>query len=220
MMKARTRSATLRLESMTTVTETAERVGGAFEPPDLRRAATGEICRDPLLVERIAGRMIELADAIVPGRSWSMEEARDILAAALRARQDHGVRIEEGRYFRKRLRELCALARDCGDPFAVAVVTLREDSDEGDRQSVLDAVVERLRRPDMVFVYRRRFALLLPGMRAAQLSALFARARDLVRVGAGEQTLEEIDTLACPDPAFPETSDILDWAEDRLRNAP
>jgi hypothetical protein len=163
---------------------------------------------------------VELAEKIVPGRSWSVEDVRDILDAAVRGRRDPGVRIVEGRYFRKRLREQCALSERYGDPFAIVVISLLPEPQEGVYPSVLDAVVERLRRTDMVFLYRRRFALLLPRMRREALAPLVERVRELIEVGAGEAVIEEIESLVYPDPRHPDTQAVLDWAEDQLRTTP
>src|SRR5688572_28122639 len=79
------------------------------------------------------------------------------------------------------------------------------------------AVGERLRKTDMVFVYKRRFAMILPRMQPSALAPTVDRVRRLVAVGAGWDAVEEIHALLYPDPRFPETQDVLDWAEDHLR---
>jgi hypothetical protein len=80
--------------------------------------------------------------------------------------------------------------------------------------------VERLRKTDMVFLYKRRFALVLPRMRAESLEPLIERVRELVAVGAGEDVVEGIDALVYPDEQHAETQAVLDWAEDQLRTTP
>jgi hypothetical protein len=205
---------------MTTVTETAKRIGGGLDLSELEHANVAAICSDPLLAARFARQLVELSESIVPGRPWSVEDVRDILDAAVRGRRDPGVRIVEGRYFRKRLRQQCALSERYGDPFAIVVISLQPEPQEGVYPSVLDAVVERLRRTDMVFLYRRRFALLLPRMRREALTPLVERVRELIQVGAGEDVVEHIESLNYPDPGYPDTQAVLDWAEDQLRTTP
>lgn len=205
---------------MTTVTETAKRIGEALDLSELRDADVASICRDPLLAQRIARQIVEAAEGVVPGRRWSIEDVRDILDSAVRGSREETVRIVEGRYFRKRVREQCALADRYGDPFAVVVVALSSEPQDGLYQSVLDAIVERLRRSDMVFLYKRRFALILPRMRPESLAALVERVRELIRVGAGEDAIEGIESLVYPDPRNPDTQSVLDWAEDQLRTRP
>lgn len=205
---------------MTTVTETAKRIGEGIDLSDLSEADLATICADPLLAQRFARQLTDLALEVIPGRRWSIEDLRDILDAAIRGRRREGVRIVEGRYFRKRVREQCALADRYGDPFAVVVISLVPEPQPGVYQSVLDAVVERLRKTDMVFLYKRRFALVLPRMRAESLEPLIERVRELVAVGAGEDVVEGIDALVYPDEQHAETQAVLDWAEDQLRTTP
>ena len=203
---------------MTTVTETAKRLGEGLDLSDLQEADLATICADPWLAQRFAKELAELAHEVIPGRRWSVEDLRDILEAAVHRRRD-GVRVVEGRYFRKRVREQCGLADRYGDPFAVVVISLEPEPQEGVYESVLDAVVERLRKTDMVFLYKRRFALVLPRMRAESLTALVERVRELIDVGAGASVVEGIESVVYPDPARPDTQSVLDWAEDQLRTA-
>jgi len=206
---------------MTTVTETAKRIGEGLDLSDPQEADLATLCADPWLAQRFARELAELAQEVIPGRRWSVEDLRDIFEAAVRGRRPGGgVRIVEGRYFRKRVREQCALADRYGDPFAVVVISLEPEPQDGVYQSVLDAVVERLRKTDMVFLYKRRFALVLPRMRAESLAPLIERVRQLVDVGVGEAVVEDIDSLVYPDPRRPDTQAVLDWAEDQLRTTP
>lgn len=205
---------------MTTVTETAKRIGEGLDLSDLSEADLATICADPLLAQRFAKQLTDLAGEVIPGRRWSIEDLRDILDAAIKGRRREGVRIVEGRYFRKRVREQCALADRYGDPFAVVVISLVAEPQTGAYQSVLDAVVERLRRTDMVFLYKRRFALVLPRMRRESLAPLIDRVRALIAVGAGEGVIEDIDALVYPDAKRADTQSVLDWAEDQLRTTP
>lgn len=205
---------------MTTVTEAAKRFGEGLDLSELEDADLATICNDPLLAQRIARQLTDLAEEVIPGRRWSVEDLRDILEAAVRGSREPGVRIVEGRYFRKRVREQCALSDRYGDPFAVVVVAVRPEPMDGAYQSVLDAIVERLRRTDMVFLYRRRFALVLPRMQAGSLAPLVTRVRELIGAGVGEEVIESIASLVYPDAAHRDTQSVLDWAEDQLRTTP
>ncbi len=202
---------------MTTVTEAAKRVlseddASALEAGDLKR-----LCADPALAQRFARRLARLAREVAPGRDWSLEDLRDVLEVAVHGAPQQSARVLEGRYFRRRLREQVNLADRYGDTFAVVVLTMAEGIEEPVYSSVLDAVTERLRRTDMVFLYRRRFALVLPRMRRAALDPLIARVRELVGVGAGAAAIEAVASLVYPDPVVANGALVLDWAEDQLR---
>lgn len=209
---------------MTTVTEAAKRV---LDPEELSALEDGDlerICADPALAQRFARKLARLALQIAPGRDWTPDDLRDVLEVAVHGNSQQAARVLEGRYFRKRLREQIGLADRYGDTFAVVVLSLAEGVSEGVYSSVLDAVTERLRKTDMVFLYRRRFALLLPRMRGAGLDPLIARVRELVAVGAGATAIERLVSLVYPDNFAPGDEDderrgdhVLDWAEDQLR---
>jgi len=204
-------------EAMTTVTEAAKRLIDGEEEDALTSGDLSRICADSLLAQRLGRRIAAAAQEIAPGRQWTLEDLRDVLEVACRGPAPDSVRVLEGRYFRKRLREQCALAERYGDPFACVVVHLSDDHDPATYESVLDAITDRLRRTDMVFLYKRRFALILPRMRAVSLGPLVERVRQLVGVGAGEEALDRVRSLVFPDPAYADTQSVLDWAEDQLR---
>jgi len=203
---------------MTTVTEAAKRLLGAAEDDEaLEKGDLERLCADPALAQRFARRLLLLAQEISPGRVWSTDDLRDVLETACRGPRPDEVQVLEGRYFRKRLREQCALGERYGDPFACVVVKLTVPSQPPVYQSVLDAVTDRLRRTDMVFLYKRRVALILPRMRAVSLDPLIERVRALVGVGAGEMAIEDVARIVFPAPEHPDTQSVLDWAEDQLR---
>ncbi len=205
---------------MTTVTEATKRLVGGDDEADLRSGNLERICADPVLAQRLARRLAEAARDIAPGREWSMEDLRDVLEVAVRGPRDNSVRVLEGRHFRKRLREQAALAERYGDPFSCVVFTLVRGAVEGGGMyaTVLDAIIERLRRSDMVFLYRRRFAMILPRMRAESLDQLVGRITELVGESHTGTVLESVQCLSYPDPVLQDTQSVLDWAEDRLRD--
>lgn len=203
---------------MTTVTEAAKRLIGGEDEEALEGGDLDRICRDPLLAQRLARRIAAAARDVAPGREWTIEDIRDVFEVACRGPRADSVQVLEGRYFRKRLREQCALAERYGDPFATVVVKLADQTDgPALYDSVLDAITDRLRRTDMVFLYKRRFAMILPRMRAVSLGPLIGRVEQLIGVGAGEESIDAVTTLVFPDPEHQDTQAVLDWAEDQLR---
>ena len=203
---------------MTTVTQAAKRLVRGEDDSAIRSGDLVRICSDPTLAQRFARQLAEAAREIAPGREWTPEDLRDLLEAAVRGPRQDEVPVLEGRFLRKRLREQCALAERYGDPFGVIVVALAPEPTPGAYASVLDAIVENLRRTDMVFLYRRRYAIVLPRIAHVVLPQLGARLRTLIDVGVGARSVEDVQTLAFPDPELPDTNAVLDWAEDRLRS--
>ncbi|MFW5920621.1 MAG: hypothetical protein ACOCUS_02185, partial [Polyangiales bacterium] len=160
----------------------------------------------------------EAVREIAPGRDWTVEDLRDVLEVAVRGVASDRPKVLEGRYFRKRLREHGAIAERYGDPFACVVLALGPERPSQLYSSVLDAVTENLRRTDMVFLYRKRLALVLPRMRADALGPFLERVRNLVAVGAGEDSIQSLAALVYPHEEVPDTAAVLDWAEDQPRD--
>ncbi len=203
---------------MTTVTEAVKHVprrelDRAIEAGDLDR-----LCGSVELAREFAERLTAAANAISPGRRWTKDDLRDVLEVALRGVPVRGgARFVEGRHLRKCLREQTLFAERYGDPFAMIVVKVAPDAAEEIYDSVLDAVTDRLRRTDLVFLYRRRFALVLPHTREELAMALLVRMRELLTVGIGAGAVLEINVLSYPNARYPDASSVLDWAEDELR---
>lgn len=203
---------------MTTVTEAAKKLAEPSPRKALQEGDLSAICADPSLAQMLAQQLVEAARELAPAREWSIEDVFEVLEVAVNGPHQLPVRILEGRYFRKRLREHCQQAEQYGGSFACLVISLRPEQSEATYQSILDAVTERLRRTDMVFLYRRRLAMILPRMGEYGLVPLIDRLRELVAVGVGEGALESIASLVFPNADLPDTQSVLDWAEDQLRN--
>lgn len=202
---------------MTTVTEAAKRLLGIEDEEAIKSGDLARICGDPVLAQKFARRLVEAAREVSAAREWTIEDLRDVLEAAVNGAPQDRVRLLEGRYFRKRLREQCALSERYGDAFACVVMTVAHERDTPIYESILDAVTERLRRTDMMFLYKKRVAIILPRMGKDAVEPFVERLRKLVEIGAGEGAVETISALSFPNPDYAETQNVLDWAEDQLR---
>jgi hypothetical protein len=200
---------------MTTVTEAAKRLGVDLHP--LEQADLDMLRGDPVLAQQFARRLALSAKEIAPNANWSIEDLRDVLEVAVQGAALAGVRVVEGRYLRKRVREQCAFTERYGEPFALVVVQLAPEPYDGLFAKVVESVVEKLRRTDMIAIYRRRFALLLPRMERAALASLLDRIAARVDEVANQKIVESVAGQMYPDEAYPDTQSVLDWLEDGLR---
>ena len=201
---------------MTTVTDAMPQRLLAAGKEGLASEDLESILSQRLVARWFAEEVRQSANRLVPSRRWTLEDVRDVLEAAIDSEREPDVRILEGRYFRKRLREQCDLADRYGDPFCCVVFHLGPERSTAAYASVLDAIVERLRRSDMVFMYRRRLALILPRMQLSDLGPLMARLMRLVGMGAGTEAIIGHSHLEYPKPGR-SARQVLDWAEDQLR---
>jgi len=190
---------------VTTVTEAAKRLGVDLHPLD--QADLEMLRADPVLAQQLARRLALAAKELAPMANWSVEDLRDVLEVAVQGTANEGVRVVEGRYLRKRVREQCAFTERYGEPFALVVVQLVPEPHEGLYAKVVESVVEKL----------RRNALLLPRMEATALGSLLDRIAARVDQVAGKKVVEGVNGQIYPDPAFPDTQSVLDWLEDHLR---
>lgn len=177
-----------------------------------------EICASPEQARRVARQLAALAGThVTPGRTWSMEDVRDVLEAAVRTRHTDSVEVLPGREFRRRLRAQCVIAERYQERFACVVLSVAAGLDSSTQASVLDAITERLRSTDVIFLYKRRFALILPRMRPEALEPAVTRVRNLIAIGAGPKAITGVASLVFPSGSL-DPNGVLDWAEDQLRD--
>ncbi|MDI7268059.1 MAG: hypothetical protein QME96_08700 [Myxococcota bacterium] len=160
--------------------------------------------------------LVAAAGKMVPNRQWSATDVRDVIAFALEGGVDP-VPLLEGRYLRKRLKEQIARAERYQEPFSLMVVSLPDSADQSHTQALVDLLLERLRRSDMVFVYRRRVAIILPHTPEKAAEGLVARIGALAGATLGVEMPIEFIARTYPHQSFRGPSEVLDWAEDALR---
>ena len=198
---------------MTTVTDVA-RTKPARDPD--AKVDFEALTTDPEAAKRFVTEIVHRAVQLVGDREWSTEDLRDVIEFALRSELPP-IRILEGRHFRKRLKEEIARAERYSTAFSLVVATLVTEQPQEVYDSIVGALEERLRRTDMVFLYKRRFAILLPHTGAPIAEKLLGRIRALIGavVAPGTELRMELQTYPAREIEGPRA--MLDWAEDRLR---
>lgn len=168
--------------------------------------------------QKLARRLAIVAHEIAPERNWTVEDLRQVFDLASTTTPTPNVRVSEGKYFRKRMRELCNQAEIAGAPFGCVILTLAGHPQHNTYTTLLEAVLAELTPNDWVFLFKRRFAVLLHNAALVRPSEITERTRALLKVGAAEQAIEEISSLVYPDANVATPSAMLDWAEDCLRS--
>lgn len=200
---------------MTTVTEAAKRLGDDLQA--LEGADLAAIKSDPVLAQQLARRLAGLARHLLPSVTLSVEDLRDVLDVAVQGQRGDGSRIVEGRYLRKRVREMCAYADRYGESFAVVVLRLAPEPAPGLYPQVVERLVEKLRRSDLATVYRRRVAMLLPRMQPEAIGPLLVRVSERLDEAARCPVVRGHEWLVYPSSGYDDTQAVLDWLEDQLR---
>ncbi len=148
-------------------------------------------------------------------REWSVQDLSDVLSFVLEG-GDSPVQFIEGRYLRKRVREQVARADRYSEPFAILILRMQEGASDESQESLVDLLVERLRRSDMVFLYRHRVAILLPHTQESVLAKLSERISVLAMATLGLGGIT-VTAASYPGQSFEKPDAILDWVEDQLR---
>jgi len=160
--------------------------------------------------------LLKAAERMVPEKKWLVDDILAVLKAALDTGSTAAAMLE-GRYLRRSLRDQMALSDRYQEPFSVLVMILEAHADESLYQSVLDAVLERLRKSDMIFLYRHRTVMLLPHTDIEAAKKLVARLRVLLQKVIGRELDLDFRLRTYPDPNITSQDEILDWAEEQLR---
>jgi hypothetical protein len=158
--------------------------------------------------------LLAAASKMVP-RNWSVQDLSDVLTFVLEG-GDNPVQFIEGRYLRKRVREQVARADRYKEPFSIMVILLAGIVDDETYESLVDLLTERLRRSDMVFLYRHRVAVVLPHTPCGVLEGLEERIGKLASATLGLRNVQFKDA-SYPDSKFESPEKVLDWVEDQLR---
>jgi hypothetical protein len=177
------------------------------------------VTSDAQVAQRFARKLVDAAAALVPSREWTVEDIRDVLAFAISSGESP-IAVLDARQYRRRLREEVDRAERYKQSFSTMIVGVG-GAQTGDEvySSVLDALIERLRKTDMVFLYKRHVAIILPHTAAPVLSALVERIRALIAAVAStevEQVL--IDATSFPSREFASGNAFMEWAEGKLKD--
>jgi len=160
--------------------------------------------------------LLKVAHKMVPDREWNLDDLISVLKTALE-NDDRKVALLEGRYLRKNLRDQMARTERYGEHFTLVVLLLEFQENDHVYQSIVDALFERLRRSDKVFLYRRRIAIILPHTDSEGAHMLISRLNDLMKKFIGGSALPELRSKSFPTDDIESQDDFLDWAEEQLR---
>jgi hypothetical protein len=133
-------------------------------------------------------------------------------------RRETGVMMLEGRHLRARVGEQISRADRYNEPFSILFLKLNASLDRSGYDSVIDTLCERMRKTDMMFIFKSRLALILPHTQKDPCAVLAGRIRQLLEAAVASGIIDDIPTLTYPDPEITARSQVLDWAEDQLRS--
>lgn len=160
--------------------------------------------------------LLTAASKMVP-RQWTAQDLQDLLSFVIEG-GDSPIQFIEGRYLRRKIQDQIIRAERYKEPFSLMVIKFNRALDEDVYSSLIDLLTERLRRSDMVTLYRQKVAIILPHTPGSVLDKLIERIHKLARATDSLKEVKlHITTSSYPSDSFATPYEILDWIEDELR---
>ncbi len=168
------------------------------------------------MAESFVRELLRLSQKIIPDHDLTIEDLYSVCHIAL-DRKDRGAVMLEGRHLRGRIGEQFCRTERYKEAFSILVIKLEDEITSSSYDAVIDTLCERMRRTDLMFLFKYRIVLILPHTIRDACETLCVRIKELL-VSAIVPT-PRIDTahLTCPNPKAQSASDVMDWAEDQLR---
>jgi hypothetical protein len=160
--------------------------------------------------------LIRHGNKIMHDHDLTVEDLITICHLAME-RREAGVTMLEGRHLRGRVSEQISRADRYKEPFSLMMVKLVLTLDNASYDSVVDTLCERMRKTDLMFIFKARIALLLPHTAKEQCGLFSTRVQELLETAVAPGIIETITSVTYPDPSLASRSAVLDWAEDALR---
>jgi hypothetical protein len=160
--------------------------------------------------------LLRHGNRIMNDHELTIEDLVTICHLALE-RRETGVMMLEGRHLRARVSEQISRADRYKEPFSLIILKLNASLDRSGYDSVVDTLCERMRKTDLMFIFKSRLALILPHTQKEQCCMLAQRVQQLLETAVATGIIDAIPTLTYPDPEITARAHVLDWAEDQLR---
>ncbi len=169
------------------------------------------------MAEAFVRKLLEAGQRIISDRDLTLEDLLAIYHLA-NDRREESVTMLEGRHMRGRVGDQLSRADRYGEPFSLMVLGLDQIPDRAAYDSVVDTLHERMRKTDLVFLFKTRIVLLLPHTNSPQVTQLTERLTGLLAAAFEVPPQIPLDSLTYPSPDIERSSAVLDWVEDHLRD--
>ncbi len=169
------------------------------------------------MAEAFLEELISLGQKIMPDHVLTITDVLSICKVALK-QGGPGVVVLEGRHLRGRISEQLSRADRYKESFSVLVLQFDNADDGNVYDSMVDTLCERMRKTDLLFLFRSRIVLVLPHTEAHACIALQKRILSLVDDAMNPKPEIGFHALTYPNPDLSRSMKVLDWVEDRLRH--
>jgi hypothetical protein len=184
-----------------------------YEPPLMSYTA---VTSHQAMAEAFMSELIRIGNRIMPDHSLTVTDLFTICHVAL-DKVEKGVVMLEGRHLRARIGEQISRADRYKEPFSLLILKFDESVNTTAYDALVDTLCERMRKTDLMFLFKSRVVLLLPHTIAPACLSLSKRIRELLSNSSTIDSEIDFAMLTYPSPKIRRATQVLDWAEDHLR---
>jgi len=196
----------------TTVTRSRE-VRGSGEYPIMSYTA---VTSHQAMAEAFIKELLRVGQRIMPDKELTTEDILAICHLAL-DHSERGAVILEGRHLRFRISDQISRAERYKETVSLLVLKLDNIANPSIYDAIVDTLCERMRKTDLLFLFRQRIALLLPHTDLVSCQKLHERVESLLKATLEESSKIDMSSLTYPSEQITAGTQVLDWMEDQLR---
>ena len=196
----------------TTVTRSRE-VRGSGEYPIMSYTA---VTSHQAMAEAFIKELLRVGQRIMPDKELTTEDILAICHLAL-DHSERGAVILEGRHLRFRISDQISRAERYKETVSLLVLKLDNIANPSIYDAIVDTLCERMRKTDLLFLFRQRIALLLPHTDLVSCQKLHERVESLLKATLEESSKIDMASLTYPSEQISAGTQVLDWVEDQLR---
>jgi len=169
------------------------------------------------MAQAFVNELMRVGQRIMPDHDLTMDDLVAICHLA-NEKAPRSLVMLEGRHLRSRISEQVSRADRYHEPFSLIVMRFVEESDRAAYDAVVDTLCERMRKTDLMFLFRSRIVLLLPHTKLDACQQLVTRVGALIDGVASPHPRIGTAALTYPSEEHPKGVMVLDWTEDQLRD--
>ena len=199
-------------------TAVVTKVSAMRKPADHPLMSFTAVVSHQTMAEAFLNEMLRVAQKLIPDHTLTGEELLSIIQRALYDQGGRSITMVNGRHLRARISEQVSRASRYNEYFSLIVLNLDEIQSADDYEAIVDTLRERMRKTDLIFLFKHRIVLLLPHTGSEPCEVLKERIQSLIAEGMASPPDVPINTLTFPNETMAKSMQVLDWTENMLRS--
>jgi hypothetical protein len=199
-----------------TASTVVTRVSSQEKPREHPRMSITAVTSHQSMAEAFVRELIAHGQRLVPDHDLTLADLATICHVAM-DKGEAGITMLEGRHLRGRVGEQISRANRYDEPFSLIALKFSERPKPAVYDSVVDTLCERMRKSDLMFLFKTRLILVLPHTPKEACEMLKGRIKGLLEAAYSPPPEIDMAGTTYPDPEIEHANEVLDWCEDQLR---